>query len=450
MRRKDDATCTSARIKNLLYSFTFHSYHTMNNSKTLPYKKTFSEALAVSELNYLAIASAKKINKAKRIESIDLLRGTVMIIMALDHVRDYFHQDAFLYSPTDLSKTSIPLFFTRFITHYCAPVFVFLAGISAYLYGSKKSRKELGMFLLTRGIWLVFVELFIVSLFRTFNFSYTYINLQVIWVTGISMIILSAIIYLPKRIILLSGIVLVAAHNLLDTIHVQGNTMTAFLWSLLHDSNHFTVDGFLIYVHYPLLPWLGIIILGYYAGGLYAKDYNAAKRKKILLTSGIAAIILFIILRSGNLYGDAAIWSTQKDSAYTLLSFLNVTKYPPSLLYTLITLGPALLFLAFAEKPLNRVTEKIVTFGRVPMFYYLAHILLIHILAVVAAYYTGYPDMLVLTNRADEMPGLKGYGFSLPVVYMVWIGLVLLLYPICKRFDKYKRKHPSEQWLSYL
>jgi uncharacterized membrane protein len=422
----------------------------MNNSEITQYKYSFSESLAASEEAYYVSTPVRKTVKSRRVESIDLLRGIVMIIMALDHVRDYFHYDAFLYDPTDLSKTNVFLFFTRFITHYCAPVFVFLAGVSAYLYGSKKDKKELSVFLLTRGVWLVLVELFIVSLFRTFNPSYTYVNLQVIWAIGTCMIILSAVVYMPKLLIFVTGTVLIAAHNMLDTMHVAGNNVQAFLWSLLHEAKHFSFAGFYVYVHYPVLPWLGVMILGYCTGTLYTKHYSAAKRKRILLYAGIGAIAAFIILRSGNIYGDAAIWSVQKDTTFSLLSFFNVTKYPPSLLYILVTLGPALIFLTVAEKPLNTITRKIVIIGRVPMFYYLAHILVIHILAVIAALATGYPAMMVLNNSVDASPGLKGYGFDLQTVYFIWIGLILLLYPFCKWFEKYKRTHQSNQWLSYL
>jgi uncharacterized membrane protein len=400
--------------------------------------------------NLAIVQPPVRLTKNKRIESIDFLRGIVMIIMALDHVRDYFHYDAFMFSPTDLSQTNVPLFFTRFITHYCAPVFVFLAGTSASLYGVKRSKKQLSLYLLTRGLWLVFLEIFIVGLFRTF--SYTYLNLQVIWAIGISMIVLSAIIYLPRSLILLLAISLIAAHNLLDGVHVAGNSSFAVLWSILHDVKHFTYGQFIIYVHYPVLPWIGVMTAGYYLGSLYGPHYPAANRKKILFALGVGAIALFIILRFENWYGDRAQWSTQKNTAFTLLSFLNVEKYPPSLLYLLITLGPALVFLALTEKPINnKWMSKIIIFGRVPMFYYLAHILLIHILAIVCALIAGYPAMIVLNESVNNTPALRGFGFSLAAVYEIWIGLVFLLYPLCKWFESYKRSHQSEYWwLSYL
>jgi uncharacterized membrane protein len=263
-------------------------------------------------MNLIAIKS-----KAGRIESIDLLRGIVMIIMALDHVRDYFHYDAFMYNPTDLLKTNVPLFFTRWITHYCAPVFVFLAGISAYLYGVKKTRKDLSFFLLTRGVWLILAEFFILSFFRTFNPSYTYINLQVIWVIGLSMIFLSGMVYINNRIILIIAILFITTHNLLDAVHVQGNGLIAILWSIMHDVKRFTFGDFTFFIHYPLLPWLGIMALGYYYGSLYVAVYDTVKRKRILFLSGVGFVSLFIFLRFPNLYGDAAEWSLQKGSVYS-------------------------------------------------------------------------------------------------------------------------------------
>ena len=390
--------------------------------------------------------------KSKRIESIDLLRGFIMIIMLIDHVRGYFHRDAFLYSPTDLSQTSTPIFFTRWITHFCAPVFVFLAGISAYLYGAGKTRKALSAFLLTRGIWLIFAECIIVSLEWSFNPSYPFFNLQVIWAIGVSMVVLSALVYLTRRAILLIGIVLVAGHNLLDGIHVGGSGPLSFLWAVLHDPNEFTFGQFSVFVHYPVLAWIGIMTLGYCTGSLYVHNANPGKRRGLLLIAGFAAITLFIVLRLGNVYGDAAHWSQQKNLFFSFLSFLNVTKYPPSLLYTLMTLGPALIFLSLAENPLPAWTGRVIILGKVPMFYYLLHIFLVHLLAVFAAVISGYhwQDM-ILTNRVNRAPELKGYGFSLTTVYLVWMACLLILYPCCKWFSRYKTAHSAEHWwLKYL
>jgi len=416
------------------------------------YKKLDSEIMTMAGEHYPIIVFEPKTPRGKRVESIDLLRGIVMIIMALDHVRDYFHHGAFLYDPTDLAKTNVVLFFTRFITHYCAPVFVFLAGISAYLYGAKKSRRHLAYYLLTRGLWLVFAELFILSLVKTFNPSYPMFILQVIWAIGISMIVLSAMIFMGRQFILATALILIGAHNLLDNVHVQGTGMVAFLWSVLHEPGDFIFGHVSVLVLYPLIPWIGVIALGYYFGSLYEPRYDPGKRKRTLLFVGFTAIALFFLLRLFNAYGDAAHWSTQKNAVFSLLSFLNVTKYPPSLLYILVTLGPAMIFLALTEKPLNAFTEKITVFGRVPFFYYVIHFFLIHLLAMIGAVILGYnwSDM-ILTTRVYRAPELKGYGFDLSVVYLVWICLILFLYPCCKWFDRYKRIRQSKQWwLSYL
>jgi uncharacterized membrane protein len=375
-----------------------------------------------------------------------------MIIMALDHVRDYFHGSAFLFSPTDLTQTSAPIFFTRFITHYCAPVFVFLAGISAFLYGARRTKEELSFFLFSRGIWLLIAEVTIITLAWTFNPAFHFIFLQIIFDFGVSMILLSGLVYLNRRLILLIGILLIAGHNLLDTIHVPGNGLFSFLWAALHEARYFSYGYFTIRVHFPLLPWVGIMAIGYYLGSLYAPDYDAAKRKKTFLFLGVGAVLLFILLRSVNLYGDPAHWSVQKNAIFSLLSFLNVSKYPPSLLYILVTLGPALIFLALTENLRNSFTEKIQVFGRVPMFYYIVHLYLIHLLAVIAAVITGHKwtDM-ILRNRVNATPELKGYGFNLVTVYIIWIAIIFILYPLCKWFGRYKSRHQSRYWwLSYL
>jgi uncharacterized membrane protein len=390
--------------------------------------------------------------KRARIDSIDLLRGAVIVLMALDHVRDYFHADAFLYDPTDLARTTAALFLTRWVTHFCAPVFVFLAGLAACLQGSRKTPKELSLFLATRGAWLVFLELFAVSLCRTFNPAFPYFNLQVIWAIGVGMIVMSALIHLDRRLLFLVGVALVAGHNLLDRVHVPGGGVAAFLWAVVHETGHFDLGGTVVRVHYPLLPWVGIMAPGYCCGPWYGGPCRPETRRRRLLRAGLLATGLFVLVRAGNLYGDPAPWSPQASGLFSLLSFLNVTKYPPSLLYTLMTLGPALVVLALAEKPLGRLTRWMVTFGNVPLFFYMAHILLIHVVATVAAVATGYrvSDM-ILAGGVNDAPALKGYGFSLSTVYLVWLGVVLALYPCCRWFAAYKASHQASRWwLSYL
>ena len=382
-----------------------------------------------------------------RISSIDLLRGVVMIIMALDHVRDYFHADTMFYDPLDLSKTNVILFFTRWITHFCAPVFVFLAGTSAFLSGHRKSKKELSLFLVKRGLWLMFLEITVVNFGWAFNFKLPFIGLAVIWALGVCMVALAAIIRLPIKAILVIGLLLVFGHNLLDPIHINN-----FFWAGLHETRIFRLnETHSVRTAYPVLPWIGIMCLGYCMGNLYLKKVSQALRKKWLLTLGCLAILLFIVLRFINVYGDPSPWSKQGSWQFTILSFLNTTKYPPSLLYTLMTLGPALFFLAFTENLANRFTKPIIHIGRVPMFYYLLHIYLIHLLAMFAAEFSGFDwrDM-ILERRSWMDPRLKGFGFSLLTTYLVWIGVVLILYPFCRWYDRYKSIHREKWWLSYL
>ena len=390
--------------------------------------------------------------KSSRIESIDLLRGIVMIVMALDHVRHVFHHEAYSYDPLDLTRTSVPIFFTRWITHYCAPIFVFLAGISAYLYGVNKTRAELANYLFKRGLWLVLVEIFIIALGNTFNPTYPIINLQVIWAIGISMIALSAILYLRRELILAISIFLIAGHNLLDNVHLPGPGLTSFIWSVLHDPADFVFGRFLIVVKYPVLPWIGILSIGYYLGYLFSSHYDPEKRMKVLILLGFISMELFFLLRTVNNFGDSGHWSNQASAVYSLLSYLNVTKYPPSLLYTLLTIGPAMIFLALADKPLNSFTKRIVVFGRVPFFYYVVHLYMIHLLAMFTAILSGFGwKSMILTNKINLVPGLRGFGFNLLTVYLVWIMLIIIMYPLCKWYGRYKRNNMSGQnWLSYV
>ena len=388
--------------------------------------------------------------KENRIESIDLLRGIVMVIMALDHVRDYFHADAFLYDPLDLSQTSVPLFFTRWITHFCAPVFVFLAGTSAFLVGERKGKGALSVFLLKRGLWLIFLELTVVNFAWFFNIHFSLVILVVIWALGVGMVVLAGLIHLPKKIILAIGLLLVAGHNLFDNFHVEGNNWKAVGWSLLHEFQFFSFDGWSLLIGYPLLAWIGVMALGYCFGSLYILE--ATVRKRNLIRLGSIAIILFLVIRGINIYGDPSHWSVQPSPVFTVLSFLNTTKYPPSLLYVLMTLGTAILFLAFAERPLGKLNRAFVTIGRVPMFYYLLHLYLIHGLAVLAAIATGFgfSSMINFEVWVTMSEALKGYGFNLWVVYGVWILVVLMLFPLCRWFEAYKRNHREKWWLAYL
>ncbi len=391
--------------------------------------------------------------KSKRIESIDILRGVVMILMALDHVRDYFHYGSFYADPTNLDTTTPFLFFTRFITHYCAPVFVFLAGTSAFLYGSKKTKPELFKFLFTRGIWLIILEIVVNNLIWTFDLTYSVIFLQVIWAIGLSMVVLSFLIYLPKKIMLALGIVLVAGHNLLDGIVMQGDSLKSVIWYILHQQNMIPIgqNGNSIGFWYPIIPWIGLITLGYCFGRLYTRDFNTEIRKKWLLFMGFGSIALFFILRGINLYGDLVPWSTQKDFTYTILSFFNVSKYPPSLVFLLITIGPALLFLYGIETIKNKLTDFFLVFGRVPLFYYFLHVFVIHVFAIIGMLIFGgnWQDMII-TLEGFTNAKLSTYGYSLFVVYMVWIGIILLLYPFCKKYMLYKVNNKDKWWLSYL
>jgi len=387
-----------------------------------------------------------------RITSIDFLRGAIMIIMALDHVRDYLYSGSFYFDPLDLEKTSGVLFFTRWITHFCAPIFMLLAGTSAYLSGLKKTKGQLAAFLVKRGIWLVFLEIVVVNFGWNFNFRFPMVLLVTIWTLGLSMILMAALIYLPKRLILLLSLTIIAGHNLLDGVHVAGNTLPAFGWSLLHDQRVFLWHKEIILVGYPLLPFIALMPLGYCLGQLYDPAFNIKKRVSILIATGIFAIVLFIVLRYINFYGDPVKWTPQKNSFFTFLSFLKVNKYPPSLLYVLITIGSACLFLGLMERVQNWFVRIVSVYGRVPMFYYLLHIYLIHLLAVIISMLTPGEDwhIWILDQPLWFTQSLKGYGFSLPFAYSVWAIIVIALYPICKQYDRYKQSHKEKWWLSYL
>ena len=383
-----------------------------------------------------------------RIESLDLLKGLVIVIMAIDHVRDYFHYSSYIFDPTDPTLTTVPIFFTRFLTNFCAPAFSFLAGLSAFMVGKRKSLNELSSFLLSRGLWLVFVELVIMDFGWHFDVSFRSVNFSVIWSLGISMIFLAGLIHLPKKVILIFSCLLIFGHNLLDNIHFDGS----ILWAFLHEQKPFlTTPNHIFIAVYPLIPWIAVMALGYYFGSFYDKDYDPIKRKKIFNIIGIAAIIFFVILRGINIYGNLLPWDNYGNLMQTAFSFLNLSKYPPSLSFLLVTLGGAFLFLANAETLKGRVVNFFCVFGRVPFFFYIIHVYLIHFLALITAEFTGLGwQKMVLPAMPFMVKALKGFGFNLAVVYLIWIFVIVILYPLCKRFDTYKHEHKAKWWLSYL
>lgn len=386
-----------------------------------------------------------------RIYSLDLLRGLVMIIMALDHVRDFFHADAFTSDPLDVSSTTVPLYFTRWITHFCAPVFVFLAGTSIYLQGLRKDKNELSAFLFKRGAWLIFVELVIITFSWTLDFTFPAFVMQVIWAIGISMVLMGFVIRLPYTAILAIGILIVAGHNVFD---YMPSTHKGFFWDLTRNGNfsmYELIAGHKFVIIYPFVPWLGVMMLGYSIGKIYGPSYDPLRRRKVLIQLGIGAIILFAIIRAFNGYGNPFHWQKYDSLLGTFLSFINVHKYPPSLLYVCVTLGPSLLFLAFFEKTNNIISRVVSVFGRVPLFYYVLHFYFIRFGCMFFFLARGHS----LTEDTPDLFGLPfkfvvaGEGLPLGGVYIIWILLVLMLYPLCNWFNKFKMQR-SEWWLSYL
>ncbi len=389
----------------------------------------------------------------ERISSIDLLRGTVIILMALDHARMYFGEGSFFAHPTDLSTTTPLLFFTRWITHFCAPVFIFLAGTSALLYGARQQNThQLFRYLLTRGLWMIFAELAIVNFGWTFDITFSYHFIQVIWAIGASMTVLAFLVFLPKWAIFTFGTVLVLGHNLLDPIQMEGATANAVIWYLLHQSqivvfNPNSVFDFL----YPLIPLVGLMALGYVFGTLYLPEFNPETRRKWLLGMGTAAILAFLILRGFNLYGEPVPWSPQPTPIYTFLSFLNTTKYPTSLQFLLMTIGPALIFLALTERANNRLSEVVLTFGRVPFFFYIAHVYVLHLMAFVALEISGWSWTEYIFNAEAYLSGrLANFGFGLGVVYLVWVLVLWVMYPLSQWYRVYKKAHPEKRLLAYI
>jgi uncharacterized membrane protein len=373
-----------------------------------------------------------------------------MILMALDHVRDYFGGTAV--TPTNLATTTIPLFFTRWITHLCAPVFFLLTGTGAYLAGRRRSRGDLARFLLTRGIWLLVLDAVVVRcLAFQFNFDYRVTVLNVLWAIGWSMIALAALIWLRPSIVPAIGGVMIATHNLFDPIQPAAFGSWAPLWTLLHVQGLLLdAPGHLVLSAYPLIPWIGVTAAGYGLGPIF--DWPAERRHRLLLRAGLTLTAAFVVLRGLNVYGDPSRWASQPSAMFTVLSFLNTTKYPPSLLFLLMTLGPALLLLRAFDRPVDRRWRPVLVFGTVPMFYFVVHLFAIHALAVVIclARYGSVHWMFESPDLAhfpfSEPPG---WPLGLPAVYAIWIGVVVALYPVCRWYAGVKTRS-ANPWLSYL
>lgn len=395
-----------------------------------------------------------------RLDSIDLLRGIVMVFMLLDHTSDFVTRDVLNFSPTDPTRTNVAFYFTRWVTHFCAPVFVFLAGTGSFFYGARgRSKSELSTFLITRGLWLIFLELTIFRVIIWFNVDFRFAAMfQVIWAIGVSLIILAFLIRLPLKYIAAFGIGMIALHNLLDLVQIPptefASVPTKFwiaIWLIFHQAGiiFFTTDVY-AFVVYPLIPWIGVTAAGYAFGALYLK--SSEDRRRIFLKIGYASIIAFIVIRATRLYGDPILWSQQKNLLYTVLSFLNVLKYPPSLLFLLITLGPAILFLAWRDGKDHSgiINEALITFGRVPLFFYALQWIMSHGLAILVSYIAGKPVGWLLGTILDRpSPNPGNLGFDLWVTWVLWILGVVLLYPACRWFAGVKQRR-REWWLSYL
>lgn len=404
-------------------------------------------------------AAAAAVPARMRVDAVDLLRGLVMVFMLLDHTRDFVHRDALFFDPANLDRTTPALFLTRWITHYCAPVFVFLAGTGAYLQLSRgKTKAELSRFLWTRGLWLIVLELTVVRCAVAFNCDYGQFPgfLQVIWAIGVSMVVLAALIHLPLRAVAAIGIGIIALHNLADGVRVQGwagpgseapDALEA-AWMVLHQPGFIVVAGLPVLVLYPVLAWIGVMAAGYAFGAVY--DWEAERRRRFLVRLGLAMTAAFIVIRATNLYGDPSEWAVQEDGVFTVLSFLNATKYPPSLLFVLMTLGPAILALAWFERAgRGPVARALVTYGRVPLFFYVLQWITAHFFAIVFSLLAGKSVAHLFVFPGTIQPPPEGVGFGLGITYLAWILGIAVTYPLCRWFAEVKRRR-TDWWLSYL
>lgn len=390
-----------------------------------------------------------------RLVPIDVLRGLVMVVMALDHVRDFVHAGAMAFSPEDLTRTTPALFFTRWVTHVCAPAFVFLAGVSAWLKLQRDgSRRHLAGFLASRGLWLIVAEVVILRFALNFRLlGPDPVLLLVLWAIGVSMIVLAGLIFLPARLVTGLGVAIVVLHNCLDGVGASDLGALAPVWTVLHQQGAIALAGTVIVVGYPVLPWIGLMAVGFGAGSLFELD--ARRRQRLFVGIGVTLSMAFFLLRWSNGYGDPQPWTSQETPLMTVASFLRTTKYPPSLLFLSMTMGPVLLALAWFDRRQLAATHPLAVVGRVPFFYYFTHFLLAHVVASCLVWARhGDARLAFLSGPFPSMGGSAAafpadFGLSLGAVYVVWVVVVVLTYPLCRWFDGVKRRRRS-RWLSYL
>lgn len=378
-----------------------------------------------------------------------------MMLMAIDHIRDFIARSAMHFLPTDLTRTTPAIFFTRWITHFCAPVFMLTAGLAAFFWMTRghHSRPQLSRFLITRGLWLILLELTVIRIILLSQISYRteIVLLFILWAIGCSMIALAALIYLPVQVLALFSVALIALHNLLDPFPANRFGHFAWLWHILHQNGLFTFGGINFVVAYPLVPWIGVVSLGYCLGQVFSWD--ADRRRRFLMSVGLVSSAAFVLIRAINIYGDPAPWSRQSSALFTVLSFLNTTKYPPSLDFLLMTLGPALIAMAWLERFHFTSTHPLTVFGRVPFFYYITHLALAHLVAIAMNFARyGWHHFLLLAPPSMGSPSSlfpPNYGYPLWTVYAVWVVVLITLYPACLWFSRLKQRS-HDWWLSYL
>jgi uncharacterized membrane protein len=390
-----------------------------------------------------------------RIQSVDALRGAIMMLMAIDHIRDYLARSAQQFLPTDLTRTTPAIFFTRWITHFCAPVFMLTAGLGAYLWMTRghHSKGELSRLLISRGIWLIVLEVTVLRLifFSQISCTANPVILIILWAIGISMIGLAGLIYLPMRVIAAVSIAIITLHNLLDSVSAERFGRAAWIWDILHQQNVFAFQAIHFVTAYPVLPWIGVMAGGYCLGTVF--EWDAHRRRGFLLRMGLALAAAFVVVRAVNHYGDPLRWSPQASPVFTVLSFLNVSKYPPSLDFLLMTLGPAMVVMAWLEQFHFHFTNPLIIFGRVPFFYYGAHLLLAHLIEIGMNFvrYGAKSFLLIAPPSMGSSSQLfpVDYGYRLWTVYAVWVVVLLLLYPACLWFARLKQRR-HDWWLTYL